>query len=242
MDANLELQKLKQRLLAAGYETEEVTAICSSVATEVGTQIADAVAQALSQAESAGAALGAQDFVAELGAVSVGDHFLVTTDSGQTDWSEPPFPMLPHLLKNAKTAKDGSRYQRIPIANKSVSTGTSSYDAIKDRQGQLDEAKAKLNESLSASTNNTTDMTAPAQSYVEAYKASRAPKRDKEYKRRAPGGTAEIRTASSKQNPDSQWVRPGKDFNMTTTLADINANLQSTINEIIEQAISRYGV
>jgi len=55
------------------------------------------------------------DFVQQLRATRFGSDYKIVTNSGQTDFTVPPFPMLPKLLKNAKVAKDGSLYKVIPV-------------------------------------------------------------------------------------------------------------------------------
>lgn len=238
MNANQELYQLKQRLIAAGYSYDEADAICDYAAAEIGDGIADAVASALAEAEEAGLAIGALDFAAELQAIPTGDIFQITTDSGRTDFSEPPFPMLSRLLKNAKTAKDGSQYKHIPVADR-PNRMKSSYETIRDRQADLDLAKQRLNDDLSKGS-GVSDVLAPARSYAEAYKLNRTPKRSE--RRLGQSGSVSIKTVSSKQDATRQWVLPPKDHDMTGALMNINANLRATIEEIVRQTISKYGV
>lgn len=238
MNANQELHQLKQRLIAAGYSYDEADAICDYAAAEIGDGIADAVASALAEAEEAGLAIGALDFAAELQAVPTGDIFQITTDSGRTDFSEPPFPMLSRLLKNAKTAKDGSRYKHIPVTDR-TNRMKSSYEAVRDRQANLDLAKQKLNDDLSKGS-GAPDVLAPARSYAEAFKQNRIPNRAE--RRQPRSGNVSIKTVSSKQDPSRQWVLPPKEHDMTGALMNINANLRATIEEIVRQTITKYGV
>lgn len=239
MDSNFELQRLIRTLVEMGYDRVDAADIARNAAVQISDQIADAVADALHRAEQAGVEMGAMDFAAELNAHQLGSSFAIDTDSGRTDFSEPPFPMLPHLLKAGKVAKDGSIYKRIPIPKNrpSKGMGTSSTQAVEQRASELEIAKQKVNDEVLSQSIMPDPMTA-AKSYADAYRSARQPKKDRT--RTQATGPVDIVTASSKQNPATQWVLPAKDFDMTATLADINANLQQTIEEIIRSTIARY--
>ena len=49
-----------------------------------------------------------------------------------------------------------------------------------------------------------------------------------------------FRTASSKQDPSSKWVHPGKHADMTSVLYNINAKLHDDIDILIQDTIRRY--
>lgn len=237
MDANLELQRLKWNLVNSGYSEDEAHEIMDIAAIEISNSIADAVANALQQAEEMGISQKASDFLSQLGAVQTGNSFMIATDSGQTDFSEPPFPMLPRLLKNAKMAKDGSMYKRIPVRGKSA-VPKNSYQASQDRQSALDDAKQRIKDEVGKAIQSP-NVNKAASSYAEAYRQNRVQKIDNQHSGSV--GVPEIRTASSKQNPQTQWVMPGKDADFTGALMDINANLRATIEEIIRQITAKYG-
>jgi len=239
VNANFELQQLRQRLLSAGYSDDEADDVCRYAAAEIGDGIADAVADALNEAEQAGLALGALDFMSELQAVPTGDIFQITTDSGRTDFSEPPFPMMSRLLRNAKVAKDGSRYKHIPIENKKAGMPSTSYQVAQDRQAQLEAAKQRLNDEIGKGIQSP-DVSRPARAYADAYRQNRQPKHSE--RRSARSNDVSFKTVSSKQDPSTSWVLPPKEQDMTGTLMNINANLRSSIEEIVRQAIMKYQV
>ena len=240
MDTNIALQKLKFSLLSAGYESDDADDIVRQASVEISSAVADAVADALNQAEMSGLDMGAVDFAAELRAVSAGDNFTITTDSGLSDFSEPPFPMLSHLLRGGKVAKDGSVYRRIPIPkNRQSSRATTSYQANEQRSAMLQAAKDKLNDEILG--NHIPDPTMAAKSYASAYQSTR-PTKIRDRVRKTASGPVGIVTASSKQNPATQWVLPQKDHDMTGILADINANLRQTIDAIVANVLAEYGV
>ena len=237
MDANFEIQKLKLRLRSAGYTDSEVDSICDGVASEISSKMADAVAEALSEAEALGLEKKAYDFIAELTAIRTGNTFIIGTDSGRTDYSEPPFPMLSRLLKNPKVAKDGSLYKRIPMGKKR--SATSSDQVQQDRQVMLEVAKNNFAGKQTNST-HTPDITGATSSYVNSYDDLRY-KTDRNKSNQVKEDVT-FKTASSKQNPQTQWVLPPKEQNMAGIIMNINANLQNALEEIVRQAIDKYEV
>ena len=240
MDANAALQKLRVALLAAGYDSVDVGDMVREAASEISSAVADAVASALDKAESAGLDMGAVDFAAELTAVPSGEGFVITTDSGQSDFSEPPFPMLSHLLRGGKVAKDGSVYRRIPIPrNRQSERPTTSYRATEQRDSILQSTKAKVNDAILG--DHVPDPAIAARSYAQAYSSTR-PTKVKNRTRKPASGPVDIVTASSKQNPATQWVLPAKDHDMTAVLHDVNAELRQTFDAIIANILARYGV
>lgn len=167
--------------------------------------------QALEQAVEMGVEKKAPDFINELQFDML--TFEVDTESGITDFSEPPRPMLPFLLQNAKPIKDGSGvYKVIPVGK----PGT----------------RAKVSTSI-----------IDAQKQIVAERAEAAHARAKAM---APAGskTQGFRTATSKQNPETQWVLPATEKDFTDELKTLNesltANLEASIRDIIESYLEMY--
>lgn len=236
MDANQELQNLRVRLRAAGYDAEDADGICDQASREISSGITDAIADALNRARQIGESMGAYDFIAELKVVSHGSTFIITTDSGRGDFSTPPLPMLPHLLKNAKTAKDGSRYKRIPIAaSKGSKIPTSTVQASEQLQTQQAVAKQQILDEVHQ-LHDSPDPLMAAQFFAQRTATVRPVGKSEKYPKRTPGGAVEFATASSKQNASTQWVIPAKDMDLTAVLADINSDLSRTIDNIILDA------
>ena len=115
---------------------------------------------------------------------------------------------------------------------------TSSYQASRDRQAELETAKQRLNDELNKGI-KAPDVSKAAKAYADLYKQNRQPKGSE--RRSAKTGDVTFKTASSKQDPATSWVLPPKEQDMTGVLMDINANLRSTIEEIVRQAIMKYG-
>lgn len=236
MDANQELRGLRARLRAAGYDADDADDICDGAARDISDSVTDAVAEALNRARQLGESMGAYDFLSELKVISQGSTFVITTDSGRTDFSEPPFPMLPHLLKNAKTAKDGSKYKRIPIAaNKGTTVPTSTVQASEQLQTQQTAAKQQILDEVRQLHDSPDPLTA-AKFFAQRASSTRPTTKSEKYPKRTPGGAVEFATASSKQNASTQWVLPAKDMDLSVALAEINSDLSRTIDSIIMNA------
>jgi hypothetical protein len=138
------------------------------------------------------------------------DAFIIDTGSGKTDFTEPPFPMLDRLLANG--AKP-----------------------MKDRSGvyKVIPVGAKNKPKNPIHTN-----------IVDAQKAIMAQRHEEHanmYKNMAPKGSkVEFRTASSKQDRNSNWVMPEKIKNFTEELNDINSSLEISRDQIILDIIRSY--
>lgn len=245
MDIRSQLNSLMEHLVRAGYDRTDAADLVAEASRIISDRIADAVAAAVSEAEQAAVDKGATDFLAELGVGMVGNDIMIKTDSGRTDFSEPPFPMLSRLLRGGKIAKDGSIYKRIPIPQNKQPSDTkqkmaqSVMAASQQRQVQLDAAKAAIEEENSGGWASLPDPLNAAQSFGDMYRASRGVRKtSKAEGRKKATGPVDIRTASSKQNPASQWVLPPKDYDMTATLGSINSDLRSTIEQIVSSVIA----
>lgn len=232
MDANQELQNMRFNLQSEGYDSDDIDTMCDGAAAMISEGITSAIADALRQAEQIGQDMGADDFLSELRVDVIGSTFIITTDSGRTDFSEPPFPMLPSLLKNAKTAKDGSRYKRIPISgNKGAkSIPTSTMQATERMRDEQTIAKEQILD----------DVMGAARSFAGRSTIGRAPGKQEKRANRISGGTTQFATASSKQDSMTKWVMPAKDYDLSAALANINSELSITIDQIIINATQSY--
>lgn len=143
------------------------------------------------------------------------DAFIIDTSSGDVDFSDPPFPMLDRLLTgNVKPMKDGSGVYKV------VPVGAPSNKPRPPIHTNIFDAQkaimAQRNEAASA-----------------------------RYRDIAPKGTkAQFRTATSKQDRNSQWVLPAKEKNFSDDLQGINemlrAEYDSTILDIIHSYMEKY--
>lgn len=240
LDANAELARLRQRLRFKGLSDAVVDSICDEAAAEISATTADLLADAMNEAVNAGGDAMSVDFIDELRAKKFGSSYEIGTDSGQTDFSTAPFPMLPRLLKNAKVAKDGSLYKVIPLKQKNTGekathvarTTESAMQNINSARQAAKQESIKEDRSY-ASQNAMKGMdTVSAMQQVSKTRSSKFNDKDTEV-------TVNFRTASSKQDPNTQWVHPGKKADLTQPLQEINANLQDAIDKAIDDIIRR---
>jgi len=110
----LELQRLRASLRARDYDEETVQAIIDKAEREIEMEMAEKVQAGIDLLVQSGVQKKSAEFINELrprpGA------FMLETESGNTDFSEPPYPMLDKLLSNAKPMKDGSGvYKVVPV-------------------------------------------------------------------------------------------------------------------------------
>jgi len=239
LDANAEIQRLRQRLRIKNLSDSVIDEICDDAAREISAATSDILADAMNAAVNLGGDVGSEELIDELRAVRTGPSFEITTDSGRTDFSEPPFPMLPKLLKNAKTAKDGSLYKVIPIKQKTKnkSIGVTTEAAIQNvnnarhiAKEQRDAERETNRRTLSPDVMGGVDTFSALQSINTArQKQSNIGQQN--------GPVINFRTASSKQDPSTQWVMPGKDRDVTAPLREINMRMHDDIDRVIENII-----
>lgn len=114
MNLFFELDRLRASLESKGVDPRTVELIVSKASNEISNLVQKQGQEAIDQAVQVGAQKESADFINQLRLDTV--DFGITTESGQLDFSEPPRPMLPYLLKNAKPIKDGSGvYKIIPV-------------------------------------------------------------------------------------------------------------------------------
>jgi hypothetical protein len=159
----------------------------------------------MEQAVQVGIEKESADFINQLRLDTL--NFQVTTESGDLNFSEPPKPMLPFLLKNAKPMKDGSGvFKKIPVGKSD--TKPSFAKNIIDEQHRISAERAE---------------------------AARARARSV-----APTGSQIFKTATSKQDPNTQWVQPAKEKDFTSEVKEINQGLQNSLDDSIRDIITEY--
>lgn len=202
-----ELDRLKYILENRGIDQDTVQQILKKASADIQTAMAGQADAALGLAIEAGVEKRSPEFINELRLNKI--NMQLTTDSGNMDFSEPPFPMLPRLLQGAKPIKDGSGvYKVIPVGEPSKNRpriSTSIYETWK----QIDAERAE---------------------------ASRA-QRDRVTPKNSKG---KFRTATSKQNANTQWVQPAKEKDFTEAVDSINKELSSSLEDVIRGIIQDY--
>lgn len=245
IDPNTEIERLRQRLRFKNLSEKVIDSICDDVSRDISLTTSDILASAMDEAVSAGADVGSEDFVNEVRAARSGATFDIVTDSGRTDFSEPPFPMLPKLLKNAKVAKDGSLYKVIPIrrkgsyneinGNKTSATTEAAFASIENARRRAKEDKANTKRTYASP-----DAMQGMDTLSAMQTISKSRQKEPKMREQSREPVIDFRTASSKQDAATQWVNPGKQMNMSGILRNINADLHDSIDRAIEDIIRNY--
>lgn len=240
LDAITELDRLKNALRLKNVPEHVAQEICTEASAEISDVVIDLIGDAMSDAVSAGADVNSSDFIKEVMSVRRGQAFEIVTKSGRQDFSEPPFPMLPKLLSNAKVAKDGSLFKVIPLKNKSsgsslaVTTEEAFRNINSGRETLKEQRRARIKEGKTGSVDPFEGMEGIAPMLA-------ASRNDYTKIRETQSGPVNFKTASSKQDANASWVKPAKTADLTDKLASINDNLQYNIDDAIEQIIRKYG-
>lgn len=120
MNLFFEIERLRATLRSRGLSESQIEIIANKARTEIIAEFELHANEAMEQAVTSGVQQNSVDFINELRPNAITMELM--TDSGNTEFTEPPFPMLPWLLKNAKPNKDGSGvYKVIPIGGPSKS-------------------------------------------------------------------------------------------------------------------------
>lgn len=228
-----ELDKLKYSLMTKGYSEQDANAICEQASMEMDSAIIDAMGNALETVGQEALQKDAWEFVMEMKMVPNGEMYHVGTESGRTDFSLPPYPMLSNLLKNGKVAKDGSLYKVIPVGKPSPNKPGRAI-SLTDIQSRIDMAK-------DGAHNRATDSgSGPAMfSDMATFRGVGQRKSTINAAISAKGTAVEYRTASSKQSP-TKWTLPEKDKDLTQVVDSTNAQLDNTVEHIIMSIVRKY--
>lgn len=128
-----ELDRLRHTLISKGLPDGIVEGIVEKANAEINFALQEHAHTAMQQAVELGVEKSSAEFVNEL--QIDGNLMRIVTESGNTRFPDPPKPMLPYLLKNAKPLKDGSGvYKIVPVGSKSKEPKKISmniYDAMK---------------------------------------------------------------------------------------------------------------
>lgn len=235
INPQFEIDRLKQNLMFGGYDQREVEVITDNAHKDINMAIANAVSEAMGEAARISSELGVGELSGQLRAVRMGSTYQIVTDSGQTDFSTPAYPMLPKLLKNAKRAKDGSLYKVIPLKEKAKLTN------IFDVQRNIDENRKAMVEAVQSEVQQGVSVVKHAGAFSGLAAAQAYINRRNEIKsKQADQGEVKFRTASSKQDPTKLWVQPPKDKNLSTILVDLNRKLEDDIQSAVTEIVATY--
>ncbi len=205
----LEISRLKDTLRTKGLEEDFVETIASKAEVEISLALRNLMDSGVEMAVQSGVQKDSADFINALRPRP--DAFILDTDSGITDFSEPPMPMLDRLLsRGAKPMKDGSGvYKVIPVGGDSGQKKPPIANNIFDAQKAI-----------------------AADRYATALA---------QYNKVKPKGSkVEFRTATSKQSRSTQWVLPAKEKDFTEDLKEINNLLAESHDDVIMGIIRSY--
>ncbi len=224
-----QLDQLKRTLLIKGLSEEEASRLVDIASDEISQALIDLAFDVMGSVQESGIASKSADFVADLMLDISPIDISIRTQSGRSDFSTPPFPMMERLLKNAKTAKDGSRYKVIPLKEKSVSPdglleAHQALNVVNNAKREALKDQALRGHSLPTVSSGTTAAAAAFFNHKHSQTAA----------------VTKFKTVSSKQNPATQWVRPGKDLDFSKEIHDANSDIQHAARDIIDDIISRY--
>lgn len=205
----LEIERLKAHLRSKGIEDSFVEDIANKAEVEISLALREKMDTAIDLAVQSGVQKDSAEFINELRPRP--DAFILETESGITDFSEPPLPMLDKLLaKGAKPMKDGSGvYKVIPVGGKGHEQRPPIQTNIFDAQKAI-----------------------AAERYQSALN---------QYNKVIPKGSkVNFRTATSKQSRQTQWVLPAKEKDFTSDLQEINNMLSESYDDIVLGIIRSY--
>ena len=171
--------------------------------------------------------------------IEVGGGFMISTVSGKTDYSVPERKMLNDLLKNAKVSEEGHRYKVIPIGGtETVQQPRDIFSVLRNRDSMLQEARATLNkEALGNRSNRAQTMANHFRNIVSSKLSERITTKAKTTEIKV---KPDFRTASDKQDENTQWVIPAKEMDMTGYLMDMNKRIQESIYTSVTFIIESY--
>jgi hypothetical protein len=211
INPKFELDRLLETLRARGVSHITAARAVAEAEREINEILQERADEIMQQAIKYGVEKESPEFINELVLRPNDGMFTLETDSSRTDFSEPPFPMLPRLLANAKPMKDGSGvYKIVPVGKKGLKKPiTSIVDAHKAvaAQRKADAAERYANVTKKVSEN---------------------------------GGKVSFRTATSKQDASTQWVLPATDKDFTEELQSLNEEFKTSAEESILGIIREY--
>lgn len=203
-----ELEKLRVTLRNKGLDGRTIEIIVNKARREISDAFQEQGQSAMELAIEAGVNQRSADFINELQIDEV--NMEIGTESGNLEFTDPPYPMLNRLLLGAKPMKDGSGvYKIIPIGagnDTRPTISTNIYDAAKQINAERAENAKRQYQAISPS-------------------GSRA---------------VQFRTATSKQDANQQWVRPAKSKDFTGDVESINRQLSDTMDGKIRDIIRSF--
>ena len=220
---------LRNVLRIKNKSADRIDEIVFQAERELNIAIVDIVTDSLQQVQQLAIEYGIDDFVENVHISANGGNFDIAITGGKTDFSTPAVEMLPSLLRNGKTSKDGSVYRVIPLPTirEFKTRSLSNVEAIQARAEEVKKERIDHKRTLDAGrmAKNLAASTPRAKMEVNV----------------TPAAGKEFRTATSKQDQTTKWVRPARDIDITYELMDINSRMDARIRDATQYIIHRYG-
>lgn len=204
----------QENLEAIGYNRGEAFSRSNDLKLEIESTIDDHMAESYAEAAEAGIEKNSEKFLRELRPKP--GAFQLETESGNMDFSIPPFPMKDALLRNAKVSSNGNLYKVIPVGKKSEGLGgikslidLQNSQALKNRSDLENRVKASMERKVGSK-------------YTAASDAK-----------------PQFKTVSSNQD-SSKWQHPGIERDFTPIMNDINRNLEETISRSVYELVQSH--
>lgn len=242
LNPDAEINRLRSHLMMKQIDMADVDQVCDAASQDVNSAILTIVSEAMVEAAEYAAEIGADEFIDDVDVAEIGGSYNIITRSGQTNYSQPEIKNLPNLLKNAKTAEDGSRYKVIPLDdNNEKRVGNSIFEDQRALQSKIQAARDAVASNLrigqSPRTNQMTErFREMVKQNLPARKSFYSLDRVKQNSTQKP----RFATASSKQDPETSWVIPARDLDMTGYLMDINSRMQQDIFDTVNTIVREY--
>ena len=240
INPDAELSKLRMYLQDKGWYGNEIEEIVDLASRDINNIMLDVISNAVAEATEHAEELGADEFIKEMDVVDFGGGFIITTLSGKTDFSTPAKKMLPDLVKHGKVSEEGHRYRVIPVGSKKeIKQPKNIFSSLQAQQLAQQEARASLLES------NIDNRSTRAKHMADHFRSIMSRRLDDMRAQSGPKtyestGEVKFRTASEKQDPNTQWVIPAVKMDMTGYLMDMNSRIEDTISSSISYIIESY--
>lgn len=240
LNPDAELNRLRSFLMMKNVPFGDIDTVLNAAGNDIDEAVLSIVSNAMVEAAGYATDIGADEFVDEIEIAEVGGSYHIVTRSGKTDYSIPEIKNLPNLLKNAETAEDGSRYKVIPVGGKnSNKIKRSIFEDQQALQAKIETARESLISRLNMK--NSGEL---AERFREKMQQNLAARKSF-YSLGRMGDTSPTQapkfiTASSKQDPETQWVIPAVNKDMTDYLMTINYNIEQDVRDTVITIIDEY--
>jgi hypothetical protein len=241
INPDAEVNRLRSYLSQRDWYQTEIDEICDLCHNDINEIMLDIISNAVAEATDYAIELGAEEFIEDLDVVEIGGGYMIGTRSGKTDYSVPERKMLPDLVKNGEVSEDGDRYKVIPVGKDS---GTHQprdiFSVLQQRDRVLQDARKTLNQQSLDNRSERAQRIAGQWRCIIAEKMKQVADAKPKTIESPINKRVDFRTASEKQDPDTTWVIPAKEMDMTGYLMDMNKRIQDNIYQSVMFIVESY--